>query len=161
MEAYFGQTGALQFSKKAGWLISNSTSAQNNTYKEESAFYDKLQYKGLITVKTTRDETNNNITSKDLEIELTDKGRKLLIGETEKYYYLNAFDFDDFQIMNKKQTNDTITFELKIGKITNKTPLYDLIDNKFKDKINNNLNKVAKAKLLKTSDGFQILSVME
>ena len=157
MEAFGGQSGALRVPKKK-ILIFHVPIIDNDSFdlKEERLLND-FSYKGLITIKVGSDKTYESLSSKTLETSLTKKGEKLLIGETMDTYYLNAFDYGEPELISNKESGDTIYITFRIGSIKNKTPVYDLIEEKYKQKIEKDIQEIGKGKLLKTKDGFKII----
>lgn len=155
--AWDGISGALEIpkTKKLSYQLPFSDNDSHDR-KIEKRLND-LSYKGLITIKITRDEVFEKITAKDLEISLTEKGRKYLVGETMDKYYLNAFDFDKLKLINKKEAGDTVYIEFTGGGITNKTPVYDVLGDEDKQKIEKDQAEVVKGKLLCTKDGYRIV----
>ncbi len=155
--AWDGMSGALEVRKTEKLLFEISASNTNSNDRKTESRLNDLSYKGIISVKIIRDEYNGNLHSKDLEISLTDKGKKYLIGETIDKYYLNAFDYDRVKVVSKKESGDTIYIGFTGGGITNKTPVYDVLAEEDKQRIDKDMATRVDGKLLRTKDGYSIV----
>jgi hypothetical protein len=155
--AWDGMSGALEISKIKKLLHQIPSTGNDSFDRKIERRLNDLSYKGLISIKITRDEIFEKVSAKDLEITLTDKGKRYLIGETMNDYYLNVFDYGRLQVLSKKESGDTIYIEFTGGGITNKTPVYDVLMEEDKQKIEKDLSMKIKAKLLRIKDGYKIV----
>lgn len=155
----FGLTGAFQVLRTKLWHINYKS---NSTYTEAEIksleFYLKLESLGLIKTVVVQEKTIDNDYWKTINVELTDKGKNLQVGpEQPMGTYLKAFDFDGFSIKGIQENSDTLLVEFTIDTISGKTPLYDLIWDDYKARINAGLKKSIKLNLLKTKNGIEII----
>jgi hypothetical protein len=147
LEPYMGTSGAFSVYKKKILVFNIPLSELNRYDLEEEKFLNELSLRNIIKIKVLSDAVNKNLHIKELETSLTDTGKKYFIGETIDYYYLKTFDIADIQLVSKEIHGDTIAVEFKIGKFSNKSPLFDLIQEEEKEKMMTDLNKTMKIKL--------------
>jgi hypothetical protein len=156
-ESFYGQSGSLRVKKKV-WMLHNFQASYIDKEKyAEKLFYDKLALNGFIATKVLLDTVLATSTEKKFDVTLTEKGREILVGETIDYFYLNAFDFSNLRLIGKEIRNDTFFVKFSIGQIINQTPIYDLITDDFKQRIQKSLMDTIERKLLRYNSQFKVI----
>ena len=157
MEYASRMRGAIEVKKNKTFIYHLPTKKEDLEFIEEENFINKLSIKDIIK---TREISNNYIGEsyyKKIEITTGKNGKKYLIGETTDYIYFTTFDLTDIQIMDKKIDGDTIFISFKIGKISSKTPIYDLLDDNIKEDIQEKIKTIFKLKLLLKNKQLSII----
>ncbi len=133
-----GQYGAQEVDKSGliAYFVNHSPDdIINQSAKETQRILDVLVFKKLAKVSFYGEKTYHYrgelMNGKKFNVEITDEGKKYLVGETSEKWVLNVFDFDDFQYVQKPEKNgDAIVVKYKIGKII-KTKAYECLNPQF------------------------------
>lgn len=126
-----GFNGGSEIPRKYKYMQnrSNPSDEFNDSENENKRSLDELIFNGLISVTPFNEGTFVNkynilIYRIEYEINVTDKGKEFLVGETTDNYIFNVYDYDDFRIVDKpKVSGDTINFTYTINKIA-ETPAF-------------------------------------
>jgi hypothetical protein len=131
--------GRFDLDKKFKYIMVHSKSSE---FEFKSVLIKKmelelLEEKGYIVLKQLSKYNFDNVVYEDYFIEVTEKGKNFIIGETQKKYIFKTYEYKDIDVVEKiEMQNDTIKVRYTNPKI-DKTPFYRISEKTTPDEFFN------------------------